>query len=517
MKGMQRVKRGKGFRGLLNYSMDHDHARIVGGNMAARSPRALAVEFKSSRSQRQDIEKPVWHNSLRLPAGEHLSDEKWDEITNDYMRELGFSEDHQYVVIKHDNPDGEHVHIIASRISLDAKIFVGENENLRSTKIIAKLEEKHGLTITRQPELDEKSGGLPSTKTKKRKPRQGEVEKALKDGFKPARIEIQNRLDEALTTARSLRELEALLAENSITVSRFEQDGQIKGLSFSLADSRFSGSQLGETYKYQSLIKRMSENDKARTDQEIAISNRNAEENQRTREEAGSLGIAETARIPARNDPDHQQNAIRNQGFAAQKPISAATALTIGDDKMYKNALTKARKNNDFEHDHSAPNIAFQPGPERFRMYSRNGVDSFYDTQARQTAFRHDKNNNIVYPATPNPDTQTLDEMLKTGMIEYGDQLTVQGNPEFCRSIVERADVLGIHLANPESELSRIREEIRLAKTDLSDIENFLSDSVKIDKSAAEKNARALENTRAAERQAADRDSERSQEQERMR
>jgi hypothetical protein len=68
MKGMQKIQRGSGFRGCADYLFDHDGGRVIGGNMDGLTARALATEFGIARRLRPDIEKPVWHNSLRLPA-----------------------------------------------------------------------------------------------------------------------------------------------------------------------------------------------------------------------------------------------------------------------------------------------------------------------------------------------------------------------------------------------------------------------------------------------------------------
>src|SRR5690554_4979538 len=109
MKGMNRIKRGTGFRGLLNYQFEHDGeghdepGRLIGGNMSGTSARELAREFGAFRRLRPDIKKPVWHNSLRLPPGDELPDEGWTKFADDYMKEMGFDPDHPRVYIKHDD------------------------------------------------------------------------------------------------------------------------------------------------------------------------------------------------------------------------------------------------------------------------------------------------------------------------------------------------------------------------------------------------------------------------------
>lgn len=266
MKGMQKIKRGTGFRPLSDYCLSHDGGKVIGGNMSGTTARELSAEFKAGRMQRPDIGKPVWHNSLRLQKGEHLTDEQWQAVVQDYMRELGFKDDHQYCIIKHDHPDGEHVHIIANRVSLLGEVYLGKNENLISTKIISGLEAKHGLAITKSVDPDNQ------TKTSKRKPKAGEVEKALHTLQKPPRIIIQNEIDRALTDCTSLGDLTDRLAEKLITVKKFiSDDGDVKGLSFSMCDGKnevkFSGSQLGDAYKYQSIKAQLIKNQEIKNDE----------------------------------------------------------------------------------------------------------------------------------------------------------------------------------------------------------------------------------------------------------
>lgn len=72
MKGMQKIKRGKCFSGIIHYalkSVSHHKTvpRVIGGNMLGSSTTELIDEFNTAKKLREDIVKPVWHNSLRLP------------------------------------------------------------------------------------------------------------------------------------------------------------------------------------------------------------------------------------------------------------------------------------------------------------------------------------------------------------------------------------------------------------------------------------------------------------------
>lgn len=154
MKGMQKIRRGKQFAGVVLYSLksgSHHNVMpyVIGSNMTGNTASELISEFESSKQLRPDVTKPVWHNSLRLPKGETLSARQWAAFADDYMTRMGFTETHLRCYILHDDTDGQHIHIIASRINMaGGKLYLGKNENLISTRIISELERIHGLTET---------------------------------------------------------------------------------------------------------------------------------------------------------------------------------------------------------------------------------------------------------------------------------------------------------------------------------------------------------------------------------
>ena len=146
MKGMQKIKRGKSFAGVVLYALrSASHHKVdpvvIGGNMMGSFAKELIAEFDATKTLRSDVAKPVWHNSLRLPKNETLTDAQWSGIADDYMTRMGFSETHLRCYVLHDDEDGQHIHIIASRVPLDTgRLYLGRNENLISTRVIQQLE-----------------------------------------------------------------------------------------------------------------------------------------------------------------------------------------------------------------------------------------------------------------------------------------------------------------------------------------------------------------------------------------
>lgn len=256
MKGMRKISRGTGFRGALNYAFNRDgelSGRIIGGNMDGNNPRSLAAEFGRFSRLRRDIEKPVWHNALRLPAGERLEDEKWQEICDEYMLRMGFTETHPRVYVMHDDDDGQHIHIIASRINISGSVYLGKNENLISTRHISALERDFGLKITKGPEYDPKTQKtvMPDLK----RPKKGELEKYLKAGAKPPRLVIQQVVSAALKGIPTMAQfLERVESSGVSVIANIASTGKFNGFSFVFDGISFKGSQLGDAFKSSRLL-----------------------------------------------------------------------------------------------------------------------------------------------------------------------------------------------------------------------------------------------------------------------
>lgn len=88
MKGMQKIRRGKGFAGVVLYALKpgtHHKCTpyVIGGNMLGNEAGDLIAEFNTTKTLRPDVAKPVWHNSLRLPKNEALTNSEWSVIADD--------------------------------------------------------------------------------------------------------------------------------------------------------------------------------------------------------------------------------------------------------------------------------------------------------------------------------------------------------------------------------------------------------------------------------------------------
>lgn len=256
------AKTGRSFKNRVDYILKDDHTFIC-SNMASdyNNVSDLTDEFKTVSSFRQDIKKPVFHAFLSLPKNEHLTDEQWQEIAKDYLKEMNIDiEKHQYICVRHNDTDKEHIHIVANRIGLDGSVWHGQHSAFNTIAACERLEVKHGLTITK---------GLQGQKSDVSAPTKNEIEQALRTGEKPARIVLQNALQAAMLGKPDLQtfidRVQAVGIEPRFNVA---STGNVAGCSFSVGDVAFKGSQLGKKFSWNT-IKSKVKYDKNRDDELI--------------------------------------------------------------------------------------------------------------------------------------------------------------------------------------------------------------------------------------------------------
>lgn len=260
MKGMQKIKRGKSFTGVVLYALKRGtHHKtdpvVIGGNMLGDSATDLIAEFCASAALRTDIMKPVWHNSLRLPQGEALTVKQWVMFADDYMNRMGFSETHLRCYVMHNDEAGQHIHIIASRVDLiGGKLYLGRNENLISTRRIHEIEKDHCLTRTKGPSPSHSTSPVRERKKLSR----GEQQKEKREGQPTAKTFLQNTIDELLITANDIPRFIEALCEHGITpVPNIANSGRMNGFSFEYSGIAFKASQLGKGYSWATLQEKL--------------------------------------------------------------------------------------------------------------------------------------------------------------------------------------------------------------------------------------------------------------------
>ncbi|EFH3930984.1 relaxase [Escherichia coli] len=258
------AKTGKSFKNRVDYILKDDHSFIC-SNMSADKNNVsdLTDEFKAVSSFRQDIKKPVFHAFLSLPKGDHLTDEQWQEIAKDYLKEMNIDiEKHQYICVRHKDTDKDHIHIVANRVGLDGSVWHGQHSAFNTIAACERLEVKHSLTITQS---------LKGQKSDVSAPTKAEIEQALRTGEKPARIVLQNALQVAMVGKPDLDTfIDRLQAVGIDPAFNVASTGNVAGVSFGIKNNEkniyFKGSQLGKKYSWNTIKGRI-KYDKNRDDE----------------------------------------------------------------------------------------------------------------------------------------------------------------------------------------------------------------------------------------------------------
>ena len=107
-------------------------------------------DFKRWMPQHTRAEKTMMHISLNPHPDDCLSEMQYTQLAHEYMEKMGFAE-MPYIIVKHEDIDRHHIHIVALRVRPDGSCISDKNNFYRSKEITRELERKYGLhTAERQ-------------------------------------------------------------------------------------------------------------------------------------------------------------------------------------------------------------------------------------------------------------------------------------------------------------------------------------------------------------------------------
>lgn len=239
------LEKGRGFRGALNYALGKDDAKIIGGNMATTTPRGMASEFRAFRELRPKLKKAVAHVSLSVEKGVVLDDEDWSDIAKIYMKKMGYG-DSAYTLVRHNDSEHDHVHIIASRIRPDGSVVSDSRDYARQERVMREVEQTYGLQTVPNSWETENDKSL----------KKGEVEQAARTGEMPARTQLQTLVRAAADAVDNYTDFALALDNSGVRHEvQLQKEGQKwNGVKFSL-DGKvwFKGADLGKKFTASTL------------------------------------------------------------------------------------------------------------------------------------------------------------------------------------------------------------------------------------------------------------------------
>lgn len=246
------------FEKAASYNSGERH-RILGGNLGGQTIAELNIEFKSVSGLRPEARKKVFHLSISANKKDVISVNLWREIGTEIIEKLGFKES-PFVIIQHRDREHDHIHIIASRVSVRGNIINNWQSKRRTEVIIRDLETKHNLEKT-----------ISSKDTIRSAPKRNETELFDKTGEKSIKMKMQDKVEEAFQESRTVSNfIQNLEIKNVSAVPIFESEkikksskiqkesteDKVIGICFWHENEMMKGSNLGNGFSWKGLQSR---------------------------------------------------------------------------------------------------------------------------------------------------------------------------------------------------------------------------------------------------------------------
>ncbi len=148
-----KIGRSANLYGALAYNqlkVENENGQILFANKMIEnasghySVTQLAQSFAPYLIANRNTEKHTLHISLNPDPNDKVSDDTYREMAQQYMREMGYSEQ-PFIVFKHTDIDRSHIHIVSVCVDENGKKISDKFEKMRSMNICRELEKQHHL------------------------------------------------------------------------------------------------------------------------------------------------------------------------------------------------------------------------------------------------------------------------------------------------------------------------------------------------------------------------------------
>lgn len=204
-------------------------------------------DFERHMPMQMRTEKPVIHVSLNPHPDDRLTDKELTEMAHEYMKRMGYG-DQPYIIVKHEDIDRHHLHIISVRVDEQGKRINSDFTHKRSLAIVQDFERRYGLHQGNKREEKQQNPLNPVN------PDTGDIKKQVGNTVKAVFRDYQ---------FQTIGELRALLSLYNLTVDEVRGNAKgedYNGLVYSVVDAYgnkvgnpFKSSLFGKTVGYEAL------------------------------------------------------------------------------------------------------------------------------------------------------------------------------------------------------------------------------------------------------------------------
>lgn len=238
-----KVMQRAAFKGCVRYVMNKQEAKMIAADgVLLSNTDSIIRSFNTQRLMKPNIKHPVGHISLSyLPDDtDRLTNGVMVGLAKEYMQEMNIT-DTQYIIVRHYDNGNPHVHIVYNRINNNGKVISDKNDRYRNEAVCKKIKNKYGLSY-----------GKGKDKVKQHKLR----------GKDKTKYQVYNAAKDSLSKSTDWNDFEKLLKGKGVTLSyKYKgQTNEVQGISFTIDDVTFKGSEVDRNFSYLKLDKQLKDN-----------------------------------------------------------------------------------------------------------------------------------------------------------------------------------------------------------------------------------------------------------------
>ena len=249
-----KIVKGRSFKGCISYVLGNDEAKILASEgVLETETKSIINSFYMQSLLNPNLSKCVGHIPLSFSPDdkERMTDQFMERLAQEYMKAMGI-ENTQYIIVRHNNTNHPHCHIVFNRVDNDGKTISDRNDQYRNEKVCKRLKDKYNLTYGK---------GKDKVNVQKLK------------GAEQTKYEIYHAIKDTLPKAKHWQEFEEALKQKGISIE-YKHKGQtdeLQGISFKKGEHSFKGSEVDRKFSYSKLDMELNDNNHSKEQQQISI------------------------------------------------------------------------------------------------------------------------------------------------------------------------------------------------------------------------------------------------------
>ncbi|HEY4198343.1 MAG TPA: relaxase/mobilization nuclease domain-containing protein [Mucilaginibacter sp.] len=233
---------GRSFAGCIRYVVQkHDATILDAAGIRIQEANQMINDFNLQRKFNPDLGKAVGHIVLSWSVNdsEKLNDEVMVKLANEYLHKMKIR-DTQYLVVKHNDREHPHIHIVYNRVDNNGKTISDNFQKQRNVQVAKELTLKHDFYWAVGKE---------------------QVNRPQLTGADKVKYELFDAICSASKKVKSIDELIKALAKSGInTHLKYKGNtNEVQGISFSKSEYKFKGSEIDRSLSYGRLLKAIQE------------------------------------------------------------------------------------------------------------------------------------------------------------------------------------------------------------------------------------------------------------------